>query len=393
VRETTSVVIVGGGPAGLTLANLLNRSGIGCVVLELRSREYVDRRQRAGIVEYRAVRMLEEWGLADRVLGAAPQDSRLELRFDGERRTIGEDEYGLSLAGSLCPQQVLVRNLISLLLEEGGDLRFDAAGATVHGLDGERPVVGYTDAAGEPHEIECDFVAACDGDHGSSRAGAPEGAWTTQVMDHGVSWLTVLTDSPPPRRPLMGVGPEGFAAQFARGPAASRFYLECPPGDRIEDWPAERIWPALRTRLADPDLPTGPVTDREVFALRSVVHDPMSYGRLYLLGDAAHVISPMGGKGMNLALHDADVLARAVRAFLRDGDESLLRRYSADCLERVWSCQEFSRWMLETTHDLGGPAEEAGFRRELRLARLRRLTGAQTKTAEHGYVEALAGLA
>jgi p-hydroxybenzoate 3-monooxygenase len=218
-----------------------------------------------------------------------------------------------------------------------------------------------------------------------------EGALTKHVMDHGISWLTVLADSPPTPRPLTAVSADGFAAHFARGPAASRFYLQCSPEDCAQDWPEERIWDSLRIRLADPDLATGPVTEVEAFAHRSVVHDPMSYGRLYLLGDAAHIISPMGGKGMNLALHDADVFARAVRAFLRDGDESALRRYSADCLERVWSCQEFSRWILETTHETGGPATEAAFRRELRRARLRRLTS--SPAAAHAYVEAFAGLA
>ena len=391
MREATNVVVIGGGPAGLTVANLLRRCGIDCIVLEVRSREYIETRQRAGIVEYRAVRMFEDWGLADAVLGHAPRESRLEIRIAGESYVLGDDEFSDAITGSLCPQQVLVRNLIRTLLDAGGDLRFDAAEVEPRELAGERPVVSYRDAEGVVHEIACDFVAGCDGDHGASRAGVPDGALTRYFYDHGgIRWLTVLADAPPPKRPLMGVTADGFAAQFARGPAASRFYIQCAADESVDDWPEERIWDCVRSRLGDPGLPTGAVTDREVFAHRSVVYDPMSYGKLFLLGDAAHIISPMGGKGMNLALYDADVFARAVRGYFRDGDRSGLEQYSSTCLRRVWDCQEFSQWLLETTHRTVGHSPDTAFLRQLSRARLSRLT--TSPTAAHAYAELMAGL-
>jgi p-hydroxybenzoate 3-monooxygenase len=387
VREKTTVVVVGGGPAGLTVAALLRRCGVDCIVLEVRSREHIEKRQRAGILEYQAAEMLAEWGLADRLLAGAPRSGRLEIRVDGTAHVLGDDTVG----GVLVPQQVLVRNLITTVLDEGGDLRFDAADVSLHDLDADRPTVRYRDAAGDEHTIECRYVAGCDGSHGVSRAGLPEGALTASSFDHGgIGWLTVLADTRPHPHPMLAVSDAGFAAQFPRGPAASRFYLQCEPEDSPADWPESRIWPELRGRLGDPRLPVGAITELEVFALRSVVHDPMSWGRLFLVGDAAHIILPLGGKGMNLALHDADVFARAVRTAVHDDDESGLREYTSVCLRRVWRYMEFCNWLLEATHDSGDSSRVGPFRRGVARARLAGITN--SPSIDRHFTELMAGL-
>jgi p-hydroxybenzoate 3-monooxygenase len=301
LRESTTVAIVGGGVSGLTAAMLLRKSGVGCVVLERQARDYVEARQRAGLVEYRGIRMFKEWGL-EHLLGSFPANNALEIRVDGVTRLFGTDPYTNETVAQLVPQQALVRNLITTFLAEGGDLRFEVTDVTVRGLDGDKPVVRCTGPDGTAHEIECDFVAGCDGDHGVTNASVPDGAITAHAFDYGVTWLTILADALPPRTALMAVGERGYAAQYFRGPTASRFYLQVDPADTPQDWPHERIWDELRHRLYRQDLPTGPITETEVFQLRALVREPMSYGRLYLLGDAAHVISPMGAKGMNLAL-------------------------------------------------------------------------------------------
>ncbi|RPF31594.1 4-hydroxybenzoate 3-monooxygenase [Streptomyces sp. TLI_185] len=388
--ESTTVVVIGAGPAGLTVANLLRRSGIDCIVLERRSREYVAQRQRAGIVETRAVRMFDSWGLADRVLGGIPYDGILELRVDGESHLVSDNDGSEGPRARLCPQQVLVQKLTAAYLADGGDLRFEAADVSLHDLTGDRPVVRYRTADGTLRTITCAFVAGCDGDHGISRTAVPEGALTAYAIDHGIGWLTVLADAPPPAHPLLAVSPQGFAAHFPRGPHTSRYYVQCPPDDHPDAWPDTRVWEALRTRLADPGLTAGPITDRETFRLRSLVHDPMQYGRLHLVGDAAHIVSPMGGKGMNLALYDADVFARAVRDSVRDHDDTALRSYSQRCLRRVWNDQEFSHWLTRTLHDAGDDTASGPFHRNLARARLDRLL--TSPTAARAFAELMTGL-
>ncbi|SEC47533.1 p-hydroxybenzoate 3-monooxygenase [Streptomyces sp. 3213] len=388
--ESTTVVVIGAGPAGMTVANLLQRSGVDCVVLERQTRAYVAQRQRAGIVETRAVRMFDAWGLADRVLGGVPHQGVLELRVDGEPHLVSDYDGSEGPTARLCPQQMLVQKLTAEYLANGGDLRFEAADVTLHDLTGEHPTVHYRTPDGELRTLICDFVAGCDGDHGISRTSVPDGTLTPYAFDHGIGWLTVLADAPPPAHPLLAVSPQGFAAHFPRGPYTSRYYLQCPPDDHPDAWPDDRVWDALRTRLGDPALVSGPITDREIFRLRSLVHDPMQYGRLYLVGDAAHIVSPMGGKGMNLALYDADLFARAVRDFVHDQDDTALRTYSERCLRRVWNDQEFSHWMTGMLHDAGDATDSGPFRRGLARARLDRLFTAPG--AARAFSELMTGL-
>jgi p-hydroxybenzoate 3-monooxygenase len=390
VRETTTVAIVGAGPAGLTLAALLSTVDIPCVVLEKRGRDRVEQRQRAGVLDHRAGRIFEDFGLADRILAGAPLESLLEIRYEGVPRFL--DVPGLSggRPSRIVPQQLLVRRLVELLTERGADLRFDARDAALHGIDGDRPTVTYRDAGGVAHEVSCEYIAGCDGFHGVSRHAIPEDTVTSYAFDHGISWLTVLADAPPPRYPLMAVSRHGFAAQFARGPRASRFYLQYRPEDDPRGWSDEHIWRQLRLRMGDEALPDGPVTERDNVDMRSFVVDPMSYGRLFLVGDAAHVITPMGAKGMNLALTDAEALARALAAAVRDGDDARLRGYSATCLQRTWDYQEFSRWFSEMVHDAGDGSAVGPFRHRLAKARLDRLF--HSAPAAAAFADLMAGI-
>ena len=392
LRETTTVAIVGGGVSGLTAAMLLRRSGVDSIVLERQARGHVEQRQRAGLVEYRGLRMFRQHGLGD-MLGGFPADDTLEVRVAGESRYLGNSAEGLDgpgrTAGTAVPQQVLVRGLIAAFLADGGDLRFEAADVALQDLESARPVVTYTDTDGNERAIECDFVAGCDGDHGVSNSSVPDGALTAYPFDYGISWLTILADAPPPQHALMAVSRHGYAAHYFRGPKQSRFYLQCDARDTPDDWPAERVWEQLRRRLHRPELPIGPITETEVFPLRSLVREPMSYGRLFLLGDAAHVISPMGAKGMNLALYDAEVFAAAVRDFVRDGDETGLVSYSDVCLARTWRYQEFAHWMAETLHAMLGSGGDP-FRARLARARFDWILNAPTGV--RWYAEMMTGL-
>jgi p-hydroxybenzoate 3-monooxygenase len=380
-REETTVVIVGGGVAGLTAAMLLARSGIAAIVLERQSRAYLEQRQRAGIVEYRGVRMFQEWGL-ENLLGTFPADNAIAITLDGETILAGLDSTAQQFAGLLTPQQALVCNLVAAFLDGGGDLRFEAGDVALHDLDGDRPTVTYTGADGVVHEIGCDYVAGCDGDHGVSRVSIPDGVLTSYSREYGITWLTILAEAPPPEHPSFAVGEHGYAAHFARGPRASRFYLEIPAADTPADWPEARIWADIRKRFWRPGLPGGPITETETFALRSQVFEPMSYGRLYLLGDAAHLISPMGAKGMNLALYDAEVFATAVRDHVKAGDDTGLRAYSGTCLARVWTYQEYANWMSDLLFSLCGPRAQADpYAARLSRARLARFSDSASAAA------------
>ncbi|HYQ62057.1 4-hydroxybenzoate 3-monooxygenase [Actinophytocola sp.] len=378
--EHATVVIVGGGVAGLALGTFLLRSGIGCVILEKHSREYVENRQRAGALDARGVRMLHEWGVGEAVEGPShsSSDAPMPLIIDGERREWRIDDE--DAAGGFVTQQVLVRNLIRIFLRDGGDLRFAAEDVALEGLDTEHPLVRYRDAAGAARVVGCDLVAGSDGYQGVSRTSVPDGVLTCHTHEFGYAWLAVLTDVPADPLAVMAVHSRGFAAQITRGPNASRVYLQCPVTDDAGDWPDERVWRELEARFGAP-VRRGLIASKQVVPLRGVVFSPMSYGRLHLLGDAAHLISPMSAEGMSLALHDAEVLARAVVHQVEKDDSSLLASYSQTCLTHTWERQAAAVWMTDAMHDSGDAAHRGEFLRQVARANLENLV--QPRTPEN----------
>jgi p-hydroxybenzoate 3-monooxygenase len=380
-NEKTTVVIVGGGVAGLTLGTFLLRSGIHCTILEKRSREYVENRQRAGALNASGVRMLRQWGIEEVVeeISNDSADPEMPLLIDGKKRLWKMDESGEDDAdAAFCPQQVLVRNLIKVFLRDGGDLRFESEDISLDGIGTDRPTVRYRDPDGKTKVISCDFVAGSDGYHGVSRTVIPDDVLKCYTHEFGYAWLTILAEVPADPLAVMAVHARGFAAQITRGPNASRLYLQCPVTDTVDQWPDERIWAELETRFGEPPAAKGPIVSKQVVPLRGVVFSPMSHGRLYLVGDAAHLISPMSAEGMSLALHDAEALARAVVKYVDEGDSALLKSYSDTCLDYTWERQAAAVWMTETMHDSGDASYEGEFRKQVARANLETLVQPRT---------------
>ncbi|MGW0824491.1 4-hydroxybenzoate 3-monooxygenase [Streptomyces sp. NPDC002845] len=372
------VVIVGAGPAGLTVANILRAASVDCVVLEAESREFIEQRPRAGFLEEWAVRALERRGLADRIVERAPTHQEFEFRFSGERQRFRYTEF-TGHRHYVYPQPLLVTDLVREYADvRGGDIRFGVRDVELHGLDGGRPSVSYTDPeTGERRVLRCEFVAGCDGARGVTRAAVPA-EHVIARHDHGVGWLALLAEAPPSSDcVILGVHPRGFAGHMARSPEVTRYYLEVPPGDDPENWPYERVWSELRARLTvdgAPPLTEGKLIEKRVLDMHNFVVEPMTYGRLYLAGDSAHLVAPIAAKGMNLALHDALLLGDALVAYCGKGDHSGLRGYSEACLRRVWHYQEFSQWLAELLH---GPSSGDPFRAGAAAARLRRILGSR----------------
>lgn len=385
--EETSVVIIGGGVSGLTLAMLLQKSGVACIVLERRDRAYVQERQRAGVVEARGVKMFERWGLADKLLGG-PVAQTIDYRINGVSRVF-EAFADDGIQSRFCTQQMLVNNLLAELIDvAGGDVRFTVTDVMIQNGAENQPGVGYTDSGGA-HKIVCDYIIGCDADHGVSRASIPHGVLTKYSHEYGYAWLAALVEAPVTGHPIMGVSDSGFVAQLPRGPQRSRYYLQCALSDGPEDWSEERIWDEIRLRLKDNTIQNAAVHDKDFVPLRSVVYAPMQYRNLFLVGDAAHLVPPTGAKGMNLALYDADVLAEALISAVQEGNETLLNNYSDTVLPHIWKYQEFSAWMTDTMHDAGDAAQNGLFHKMTALARLDALFSNQT--AAHVHSEYLRG--
>ena len=284
---------------------------------------------------------------------------------------IDADDDGNDDDSLFCPQQVLVRNLTDVFLRDGRDLRHEAADVTLENITGERPLVRYRRADGTAEAVECDFVAGCDGFRGVSRSTVPASALTEYSHTYGYSWLSVLARVPADPSG-MAIHSLGLAGILPRGPHASRLYLQCAVDDTPEQWPDVRIWHELAARFGVP-VPTGEIVDKRIVPLRGVVYEPMSHGRLYLLGDAAHLVPPMSAKGIHLALHDTEIFARAVIRQVEEGDRSLLDSYSETCLPHIWNYQAFAAWITDTMHNAGFTGHEGEFRKRIARAELQRL--------------------
>jgi p-hydroxybenzoate 3-monooxygenase len=366
----TQVGIVGAGPAGLVLALLLRRLGIESVVVETRSREYCEQRIRAGVLEQGTVDLLEANGVGERMRRQGLVHGGITLRFAGRSHHIDFPELtGKTI--TVYGQHEIVKDLIAAHVTSAAPLHFDVSDVRIGGIDGERPSIRYRDANGAEQEIACDFVAGCDGFHGIARDTVPSGVLTAYERVYPFAWLGVLTDSPPVCEELIYARHErGFALFSQRSPAVQRMYLQCAPDEDLAQWPDARIWDELRRRLDGedaPDLVEGPITQKGVTAMRSFVIEPMQYRRLFLAGDAAHIVPPTGAKGMNLAIADVAVLARALAAFYDGRGGGALDAYSATALRRVWKAERFSWWMTSMLHR--NDADDA-FGRRLQLAEL-----------------------
>jgi p-hydroxybenzoate 3-monooxygenase len=349
----TQVGIVGGGPAGLLLSHLLHLEGIESVVLERRSREELETTVRAGVLEHGTAELLKEVGVGERMERKGSVHHGIELRFDGRGHRIDFADLTDGLSITIYGQHEVVKDLIQARLEAGGEVLFEAEAASVHDLDTESPRIRFR-KDGEEEEFSCNYVVGCDGSFGVCRTWIPEHGRTEYQRTYPFGWFGILVEGPPSTEELIyTLHDRGFALVSTRNPEVQRLYFQCDPQDDVEEWPDERIWDELSTRLATHDgweLTGGNIFQKDIVQMRSFVCEPMQHGRLFLAGDAAHIVPPTGAKGMNLAVADIRVLANALTEFYRSGEEGSLDAYSETCLRRVWRAQRFSWWMTSMLH-------------------------------------------
>jgi p-hydroxybenzoate 3-monooxygenase len=376
VTDRTRVGIIGAGPAGLVLGHLLSLAGIDAVVLEDRSREHIESRQRAGILEHDVARLLRDVGLAERMDREGMAHHGIYLQFDGERHHVdfhaltGRDVW-------VWAQTEVVKDLVAARLAARLPLQFEVRDTAVHDVTGDRPRITYRDSAGRERELVCDVIAGCDGFHGPSRAAVPEALLSVQERSYPFAWLGIIADVPPSSDELIYAHhPEGFALHSVRTPEVSRLYLQVAPDEDLATWPDDRIWEGLQRRFALDGwtLHEGRIREKGITAMRSFVASPMRHGRLFLAGDAAHIVPPTGAKGLNLAVADVVLLANALVSWLRDGDDREVEAYAETCLRRVWQATHFSWWMTSMMHT---PPGQDAFDARLQLAQFRHVTSSE----------------
>jgi p-hydroxybenzoate 3-monooxygenase len=382
----TQVAIIGAGPAGLILARLLALGGVHSIVVERRDRAYVEHRLRAGVLEQTTVDLLRAAGVGERMDREGLVHEGLYLQFDGVRHRIDLRELTGGRAITVYGQHEVVKDLIAARLAAGEEIVFEADDVRVADIESDHPAVHFR-VGNEERTVRCDFVAGCDGFHGVCRSAIPAGFLNIYERHYPFAWLGILARTPPSLDELIYAHHErGFALHSMRSPELTRLYVQCAPDDTLDLWPDERVWNELHLRLATRDgwaLHEGPVLEKSIAVMRSFVVEPMQYGRLFLAGDAAHVVPPTGAKGLNLAAADVKVLAGALIERYRSGRTELLDAYSETCLRRVWRVEHFSWWMTTMLHR--APGDDA-FDHRLQLAQLRYVTSsraAATSLAEN----------
>ncbi len=373
----TQIGIIGAGPAGLMLSHLLHLAGVDSVVIERQSREHVEERVRAGVLERTAVSLLVETGVGDRLMQEGLRHSGIEICFNGNLHRIDFE----ALTGghvTVYGQQEVVRDLIAARLAAGGEILFEVEDAVPRGFDSPEPYIDFVQD-GEAKTLHCDFIIGCDGFHGVCRPAMPAASLNMFERVYPFGWLGVLVDAPPASDELIYAHHErGFALLSMRSPRVSRLYIQCDPSDDISNWPDERIWEEFHARMPNGSGASrqqeGRFLQKSITAMRSFVAEPMQYGRLFLAGDAAHIVPPTGAKGMNLAIADVSVLSRALAAHYKKGSSELLAAYSATCLRRIWKVQRFSWWMTSILHQF---AEHTPFDKRRQVAELDYLTSSR----------------
>lgn len=368
-RYETQVGIVGAGPAGLMLSHLLHLKGIHSIVLEAKSRAYCEERVRAGVLEHTSVQMLQDAGVAERLYREGLRHEGIELGLNGGRHRIPFVEL-TGKCVTVYGQQEVVKDIIGRRLADGGDVRFECGEVSVEDFSSDKPRM-LVKRDGSTDEIHCRYIAGCDGFHGICRSAIPDGSLTVYERSYPFAWLGILAEAAPSQQELVYMHHErGFALYSMRSPHVTRLYLQCAPDEDIEQWSDDRIWSELMTRLRCSDgwQPTeGRVLQKGVTGMRSFVVEPLQFGRLFLAGDAAHIVPPTGAKGMNLALADVHYLAEGLGDSFRTGKTHRLERYSDTCLRRIWKAQRFSWWMTSLLHRFRG---EPAFDHKRQIAEL-----------------------